>query len=129
MGVSIAGKIFDLPGQCIESITLDEERNVVRITTRRDRRIKPIDACMGRTGSTNRILRRVIEDLPICGKRSEVEIEYIEVFISRNNRRVEKLEFTVKMGVIQLWVTRQTYIMRFDKWIKYGQTYNIPNTL
>jgi len=94
MSVSIAGRIFDLPGQCIESISLDEERNVVRITTRRDRRIRPIDAVTGRSGSTNRILRRVIEDLPIAGKRSEVEFEYIEVYISRNNRRVEKLEFT-----------------------------------
>lgn len=92
--MSIAGRIFDLPGQCVESISLDEERNVVRITTRRDRRIRPIDAATGRSGSTNRILRRVIEDLPIAGKRSEVEFEYIEVYISRNNRRVEKLGFT-----------------------------------
>ena len=96
MSATLARKIFDLPGQCIESITLDKEQNVVRVATRRDRRIKPRDNLTGRQGNINRYIRRIIQDLPLFGKGCEIEIEYVEVFLSRNQRRVEKLPFVDK---------------------------------
>ena len=93
MGATIPLGIMGYQGQVIERVEHDESAGKVRISCRRDRRIKPIAAGTGRSGGINRLKRRWVSDLPLAGQACEVEIEYAEVFISPSVVRVEQLPF------------------------------------
>lgn len=93
MGAAIPVGIMGYQGQVIERVEHDATRGTVRVSCRRDQRVKPIAAGVGRKGGVHRLKRRWITDLPVVGQACEVEIEYAEVFISPSVVRVEQLPF------------------------------------
>lgn len=60
---------------------------------RRDGRYRPMDPRTGHRGRANRWLRRRVWDLPLCGHRVGLEIEYLEITVGARDRRVEQLSF------------------------------------
>ena len=93
MGATIPVGIMGYQGQVIEQVEHDAECGIVRISCRRDRRVTPIAAGIGRCGGVHRLKRRWVSDLPLMGQACEVQIEYAEVFISPSVVRVEQLPF------------------------------------
>lgn len=93
MGAVIPAKILGLEGQVIKNVLFDEERGRVRVVCNRDRRRRPVDHRTGRTGAVNRLLRRIVLDVPLGGWPCEIEIEYAETFLSFGQARVERLPF------------------------------------
>jgi len=91
MGITIASKIADYRGQCIESVEVVEGN--IHIHCRRDKRFAMRGGCSGWRGLLNRWRRRVIEDFPLFGMRTLVHIEYAQVFINKGNVEVEELPF------------------------------------
>lgn len=62
MGATIPLGIMGYQGQVIERVEHDESAGRVRISCRRDRRIKPIAAGTGRSGGINRLKRRWVSE-------------------------------------------------------------------
>ncbi|MGH8539956.1 MAG: ISL3 family transposase, partial [Stenotrophobium sp.] len=60
---------------------------------RRDARMRPVDARTGQVGRANRWLRRRVWDVPLCGHRVALDIEYLEIAVGARERRVEQLAF------------------------------------
>ena len=93
MGATIPVGIMGYQGQVIEAVEHDPACGIVRISCRRDRRVTPIAAGIGRSGGVHRLKRRGVSDLPLMGQACQVEIEYAEVFGSPSVVRVEQLAF------------------------------------
>ncbi len=93
MGIDIQRDILGLKGQCVNQIKLDEEEGQLVICCRRDRRRKAIDPVTGQKGTVNRYVRRQVRDVPLSGYPCVIEMELAQVFISRNERRIESCEF------------------------------------
>lgn len=93
MGAAIPVGIMGYQGQVIERVEHDAMCGTVRISCRRDRRVRPIATGTGRGGGVHRLKRRWVSDLPLAGQACQVEIEYAEVFISPSVVRVEQLPF------------------------------------
>ncbi len=91
MGITIPSKIADYRGQCIESIEVTGD--ALHIHCRRDKRFAMGGDRSGWRGLLNRWFRRVIEDIPLCGVRTLVHIEYAQVFINKGKIEVERLPF------------------------------------
>lgn len=88
----ISSTLFELPGQCIQSITFDDEQNVV-IKCLRDRRKKPILPGTKQVGTINRYIHRRVRDLPVSGRPCVIDIELAQVSTTTYERRVEHCEF------------------------------------
>jgi len=91
MSITIASKIADFQGQCIERVKVTEGK--INIHCRRDKRFRMCGGHSGKPGVLNRWFHRVIEDTPLFGVRTLVHIEYAQVFINRGLLEVEKLSF------------------------------------
>jgi len=65
MGITIASKIADFQGQCIERVKIIEGK--INIYCRRDRRFSMRGGSTGQRGILNRFRHRVIEDTPLFG--------------------------------------------------------------
>ncbi|WP_419601503.1 ISL3 family transposase, partial [Thiolapillus sp.] len=61
-----------------------------------DRRRKAVDPLTGKKGTINRYIQRQVRDVPFCGRRCLIEIELAQVWVSKNERRVERCEFVDK---------------------------------
>ncbi len=96
MGIDIQRDILGFRGQCVNQITLDEQEQQLVIHCRRDRRRNAIDPITGKKGTINRYVRRQVRDVPLFGYPSVIEIELAQVFISKNERRMEHCEFVDK---------------------------------
>lgn len=92
---SIPAPIFDLPGQCIQSVSLDETQTVV-VQCHRDKRRKVIDPRTQNAGTVNRYIRRRVRDLPLLGHPCVVDIELAQVTTDLDDRRIEACEFVTK---------------------------------
>lgn len=66
------------------------------IRCRRDRRRKVVDPVTGKKGTINRYVKRQIKDVPLFGYPCMLEIELAQVWVSKNERRVEYCEFVDK---------------------------------
>lgn len=93
MGISISTNILGLKGQCVKEINVDELTQQVVIHCTRDRRRNAIDAVSGKKGTINRYVRRHVRDLPLLGYPCKIEVELAQVFISKNERRMEHCDF------------------------------------
>ena len=82
-----------LEGQCVNQIKLDETGRQLVIYCRRDRRRNAIDPVTGKKGTINRRVRRQVRDVPLFGYPCVIEIELAQVFISKNQRRMEECAF------------------------------------
>lgn len=96
MGASIPAAILGLQGQRVNKINLDHERQQIVIHCSRDRRRNAVDPVTGMKGTVNRYVRRLVRDLPLFGYPCMIETELAQVFISRNERRLEHCEFADK---------------------------------
>ena len=96
MGNNIPSNILSLAGQRVNQIKRDPILNQVVIHCRRDRRRKAIDPVTGRQGTVNQYVRRRVTDLPLFGYPCVIDIELAQVWISKNERRLEQCDFVDK---------------------------------
>jgi transposase len=96
MGIDIQRDILGLKGQCVNQIKLDEQKQQLVIYCNRDRRRNAVDPVSGRKGTINRYVRRQVRDVPLFGYPCVIEMELAQVFISKNERRMESCEFVDK---------------------------------
>jgi transposase len=96
MGIDIQRDILGLKGQCVNQIKLDDAKQQLVIYCHRDRRRNAIDPVTGQKGTVNRYVRRQIRDVPLFGYPCMIEMELAQVFISKNERRMERCEFVDK---------------------------------
>jgi transposase len=96
MGISIPKDILGFKGQRVNEIKLDQETQQLVIHCSRDRRRSAVDPVTGKQGTVNRYVRRRVRDLPLCGYPCVIDIELAQVFISKNQRRMELCPFVDK---------------------------------
>ena len=96
MDIGIQRDILGLKGQRVNQITLDEQEQQLVIHCSRDRRRNAIDPVTGQKGTINRYVRRQVRDVPLFGYPCVIEVELAQVFISKNERRMEHCEFVDK---------------------------------
>ena len=85
---------MNLKGQRVNEIKQEEQYLVIHCS--RDKRRSPIDPLTGKKGTINRYVRRKIKDIPLFGYPCLIDIELAQVFISKNERRIESCEFVDK---------------------------------
>ncbi len=85
-----------LKGQRVNQIKLDEQEQQLVIHCSRDKRRNAIDPVTGQKGTINRYVRRQVRDVPLFGYPCVIEMELAQVFISKNERRIESCEFVDK---------------------------------
>ena len=91
MGITLPSKVADYRGQCIESVKVIGDE--LYIHCRRDKRFIMRGDRSGWRGLLNRWFRREIKDIPLCGMRTLVQIEYAQVLINKGKIEVEQLPF------------------------------------
>lgn len=96
MDIGIQRDILGLQGQRVNQVRLDEQEQQLVIHCNRDRRRNAIDPVTGKKGTINRYVRRQVRDVPLFGYPCVIEIELAQVFISKNERRMERCEFVDK---------------------------------
>jgi len=96
MGISIPTKILGLKGQRVNRIEWEQSTENVVIRCKRDSRRKAVDPLTGKKGTINRYINRQVRDVPFCGMRCIIEIELAQVWVSKNERRIESCEFVDK---------------------------------
>ncbi len=96
MGTNIPSDILSLQGQRVNQIKHNPDLNQVVIHCSRDRRRKVIDPVTGRQGTVNQYVRRQVTDLPLFGYPCVLDIELAQVWISKNERRLEQCDFVDK---------------------------------
>lgn len=96
MGTNIPTDILSLQGQRVNQIKHNPDLNQVVIHCSRDQRRKVIDPVTGRQGTVNRYVRRKVTDLPLFGHPCVIDIELAQVWISKNERRLERCDFVDK---------------------------------
>ena len=96
MGIGISKDILGLKGQRVNEIKLDQAKQQLVIHCDRDKRRTPVDPVTGNSGTINRYVRRQVRDLPLLGYPCVIEMELAQVFISKNERRMERCEFVDK---------------------------------
>jgi len=85
-----------LKGQRVNKIELDKRGQQLVIHCSRDRRRNAIDPVTGQKGTVNQYVRRQVRDVPLFGYPCVIEVELAQVFISKNERRMEHCEFVDK---------------------------------
>lgn len=93
MAVIIQSAIFGLRGQCVKSVSWDEQQQSVLVHCDRDRRFAPVAKPGGRRCTVNRRLRRQVRDLPLWGCPVTLSIAYCQVKVGATDRRMEHLDF------------------------------------
>src|SRR5699024_10538839 len=93
MAAIIPSAILGLRGQCVKSISWQEEEQSLMVHCNRDRRLAPVARHGCRRCTVNRWLRRHVHDLPLWGKPVTLSIEYCQVKVGAAGRRVEHLPF------------------------------------
>lgn len=96
MHINIPGHILALKGQRVKDIILNQENSTIEISCSRDRRKKAIDPKTGQAGRINQYIKRQVIDLPLIGYKCLIEIELAQVFINRQERRIEGCDFVDK---------------------------------
>mgnify|MGYP001763520471 CR=1 FL=1 len=96
MDIGIPKGILGLKGQRVNEIKLDEDTQQLVIECRRDRRRNAVDPVTGKRGTINRYVRRQVRDVPLFGYPCVIDMELAQVFISKNERRIERCEFVDK---------------------------------
>lgn len=96
MSLSIPTKLLSLKGQRINRILPNHSENKVTIFCQRDKRRAAIDPVTGLAGRINCLIKRKVRDTPLFGLPCWVEIELAQVYISKNERRLESCTFVDK---------------------------------
>ena len=96
MSINIPSQILTLKGQRVNQVEFDEGNKKLIIRCERDKRRTAIDPVTGQKGRINRLVKRQVKDVPIFGQPCLIEIELAQVFISKNERRMEHCPFVDK---------------------------------
>ena len=96
MSISIPESIFELKGQCVNTINCSEHTNTITVSCNRDMRFAPIDPVTHIPGTINCYLRRTVHDAPLFGCRLQIEIELAQVLSVDNKRHIERCDFVDK---------------------------------
>lgn len=96
ISINISNDILGLTGQCVNEIAFDEQVNKIVICCSRDKRKSAVDPVTAKKGTVNKYVRRTVRDLPLFGFPCLIQIELAQVFISKNERRLEHCEFVDK---------------------------------
>ena len=96
MNIGISKDILGLKGQRVNEIKLDQDEQHLIIHCHRDRRRKAVDPVTGTQGTINRFVRRRVRDVPLFGYPCLIDIELAQVFVSKNERRLESCDFVDK---------------------------------
>lgn len=96
MSINIPSKILELKGQRVNQIQFDEDNNHLIIRCERDKRRAVIDPVTGQQGRINQLIKRQVRDTPVFGQPCLIEIELAQVFINKNERRLEQCSFVDK---------------------------------
>ncbi len=96
MSINISSTILGLGGQRVNEIRLNKYHQTVHVICQRDKRRTAIDPITGKKGTVNRYVHRQVRDIPFMGYPCYLEIELAQVFISKNERRIEQCEFVDK---------------------------------
>ena len=88
--------ILSLKGQRVKVIKQDADSKHIIIYCKRDKRRKAIDPLTGIKGTINLKRRRTVQDMPLFGHACFIEIEWAQVAISKNQRRMEGCKFVAK---------------------------------
>ncbi len=96
MSINISPSILGLGGQRVNEITLNKHHKTIHILCKRDKRRKAIAPLTGQKGTIKRFVKRQVRDVPFMGYPCYVEIELAQVFISKNERRIEQCDFVDK---------------------------------
>ncbi len=96
MSLSIPTKILSLKGQKINKIEHEIENKKVTIRCQRDKRRAVVDPLTGLPGRINCLIKRQVRDTPLFGLPCWIEIELAQVYISKNERRLESCPFVDK---------------------------------
>ena len=96
MGISIPKGIFGFKGQSVNEIKLNKDTQEINVICRRDRRMKVIDPVTGKKGTVNRYVNRKVRDIAFAGYPCILEIQQAQVFINKNERRIENFDFLDK---------------------------------
>ena len=94
MSTNLPASILPLKGQRIKDIKHMD--NQIIIHCHRDRRLKPIDPVTGQKGTVNQYIRRQVRDVPLCGTPCVIDMELAQVWVSKNERRLEDSPFVDK---------------------------------
>lgn len=96
MHINIPSQILALKGQCVKEILFNQENKIIKIYCRRDKRKKAVDPKTGKVCRINQYIKRQVSDIPCFGCPCIIEIELAQVFVNRNERRIETCEFVDK---------------------------------
>jgi transposase len=96
MSTNVPASILSLKGQRVNHIEHDQEYRQIVIHCSRDRRLKAVDPYTSRTGTVNQYLRRQARDVPLFGLPCVVNIELAQVWVSKNEQRIESSDFVGK---------------------------------
>ncbi|MFB1075643.1 ISL3 family transposase [Vibrio diabolicus] len=96
--MSLTSTLFNFPGQCIDSVSIEESTKIVRVKCRRDKRYKLYDSVTGKPCTVNRYIRRRIHDLPVSGRVCHVDIELAQARSEDGRRFIEPTGFVAKGG-------------------------------
>jgi transposase len=96
MGTNIPSDILSLQGQRVNQIKYDPALKQIVIHCNRDRRRKAVDPVTGRQGRVNQYVRRKVTDLPLFGHPCVIDMELAQVWVSKNERRLEQCDFVDK---------------------------------
>ena len=96
MAIDISQHILRLKRQRVNKIELAEDGAKVIAQCSRDARRSAIDPATGKNGIINQHIRRQVNDIPFFGYPCVIEIELVQVFISKGERRIEACPFVDK---------------------------------
>src|SRR3990167_8307413 len=96
MSISIPESIFELKGQCVNTIDCNEHTNTISISCHRDKRFAPIDPVTHLPGTINCYVRRIVHDVPLLAYRLQIEIELAQGLSVDDKRHIEHCDFVDK---------------------------------
>lgn len=96
MSITIPSKILALKGQLVHQVQYNESTQKLIIHCERDKRFAAIDPVTGQKGRVNQLIKRQVRDTPVFGQHCLIEIELAQVFINKNERRIEDCSFVNK---------------------------------
>jgi transposase len=93
MSNNIPSGILFLKGQRVNQIEYDHKCHQIVIHCSRDRRLKAVDPYTDRTETVNQYVRRQARDVPLFGLPCVINIELAQVWVSKNEQRIESSDF------------------------------------
>lgn len=96
MSITLPSSIFELNGQVVKEINVSSDASKLQIHCVRDKRYKAKLGTGVEPATTNRYIRRLVNDLPLFGRKCQLSIELAEMRLKDGKRRIEEVSFIDK---------------------------------